>query len=30
LAELGKAMINAVKNGYDKNVIEVKDIKTLA
>jgi uncharacterized protein YbjT (DUF2867 family) len=30
LAELGKAMIHAVKNGYSKNIIEVQDIKTLA
>jgi hypothetical protein len=30
LAELGKAMIRAVNNGYDKNIIEVKDIKVLS
>jgi hypothetical protein len=30
LAELGKAMIHAVTNGYDKNIIEVKDIKVLS
>ena len=30
LAELGKAMIYAVNNGYDKNIIEVKDIKLLS
>jgi uncharacterized protein YbjT (DUF2867 family) len=30
LAELGKAMINAVMNGYSKNIIEVKDIKVLS
>ncbi len=29
LAQLGKAMIHAVTNGYDKNIIEVKDIKLL-
>src|SRR5664279_2422132 len=27
LAQLGKAMIHAATNGYDKKVIEVKDIK---
>jgi hypothetical protein len=30
LAQLGKSMIHAVKNGYEKNVIEVKDIKLLS
>ncbi|WP_221392300.1 NAD-dependent epimerase/dehydratase family protein [Dyadobacter sp. NIV53] len=30
LAQMGKAMINSVKIGYDKNVLEVKDINTLA
>jgi uncharacterized protein YbjT (DUF2867 family) len=30
LTQLGKAMIRAVTNGYDKNVIEVKDIKVLS
>lgn len=30
LKELGLAMINAVKNGYDKLIIEVEDIKVLA
>jgi hypothetical protein len=30
LAELGKAMIHALNNGYDKNIIEVKDIKLLS
>ena len=30
LKQLGLAMINAVIKGYDKNVIEVKDIKVLA
>lgn len=30
LSELGKAMINAVTKGYDKNVLEVKDILILA
>jgi uncharacterized protein YbjT (DUF2867 family) len=30
LAQLGKAMIRVVTNGYDKNVIEVNDIKVLS
>jgi len=30
LAQLGKAMIHAATNGYDKKVIEVKDIKILS
>jgi hypothetical protein len=30
LRELGLAMINIVQRGYDKNVIEVPDIKKLA
>ena len=30
LSEVGKAMINAVKRGYDKHLLEVKDIKSLA
>ena len=30
LKQLGKAMIRAVTNGYDKNIIEVKDIKILS
>jgi len=30
LKQLGKAMIRAVTNGYDKNIIEVKDIKVLS
>ena len=30
LAELGKAMIHTVNNGYVKNIIEVKDIKVLS
>jgi hypothetical protein len=30
LKELGLAMINAVKNGYTKNIIEVSDIKKLS
>jgi uncharacterized protein YbjT (DUF2867 family) len=30
LVQLGKAMIHAVTSGYDKNVIEVKDIKVLS
>jgi uncharacterized protein YbjT (DUF2867 family) len=30
LAQLGKAMINAVTKGYSKNIIEVKDIKVLS
>ncbi|MBS1979304.1 MAG: NAD-dependent epimerase/dehydratase family protein [Bacteroidetes bacterium] len=30
LAELGKAMINCVRLGYDKSVLEVKDIVELA
>jgi hypothetical protein len=30
LQQLGKAMINAVSNGYEKNILEVKDIKKLA
>lgn len=29
LAQLGKAMIRAVIHGYDKNIIEVKDIRLL-
>jgi hypothetical protein len=29
LAQLGKAMIGAVTNGYDKKVIEVSDIRSL-
>ncbi len=29
LTQLGKAMIHAVTKGYDKNIIEVKDIKLL-
>jgi len=30
LKQLGLAMINAVTKGYEKNVIEVKDIKILS
>jgi hypothetical protein len=30
LTQLGKAMIRAVSNGYDKKIIEVKDIKILS
>lgn len=30
LREVGQAMIYAVQNGYEKNVVEVKDIKILA
>ena len=30
LAELGQAMINAIKYGYNKNILEVKDIKLIA
>jgi uncharacterized protein YbjT (DUF2867 family) len=30
LTQLGKAMIRAVTNGYDKNIIEVSDIKKLS
>ena len=30
LAQLGQAMIHAVKNGYGKNIIEISDIKRLA
>ena len=30
LRQLGLAMINAAANGYEKNIIEVKDIKVLA
>jgi hypothetical protein len=30
LGELGKAMINAVLTGYDKNILEVEDIVRLA
>ena len=30
LAQMGKAMINSVKYGYDKQVLEVKDINALA
>jgi hypothetical protein len=30
LRELGLAMINAVSNGYEKQIIEVKDIHMLA
>jgi uncharacterized protein YbjT (DUF2867 family) len=30
LAQLGQAMINASKNGYSSQIIEVKDIKILA
>jgi uncharacterized protein YbjT (DUF2867 family) len=29
LAQLGQAMIRATKNGYDKNILEVKDIKAI-
>ncbi|MFT3901544.1 MAG: hypothetical protein QM727_00050 [Niabella sp.] len=28
--EVGKAVINVTLNGYDKNVLEVKDISKLA
>lgn len=30
LTEIIKAMINAVKKGYKKSILEVKDIKELA
>jgi hypothetical protein len=30
LAELGHAMINVARDGYDKNILEVKDILTLS
>lgn len=30
MQELGLAMINAVTKGYSKNILEIKDIKTLA
>lgn len=30
MRELGRAMINSVCKGYPKNILEVKDIKTLA
>lgn len=30
LEELGRAMVNVVKNGADKQVLEIKDIKALA
>ncbi len=30
MTQVGIAMINAVQNGYEKNVIEVKDIKILS
>lgn len=30
LAELGHAMINVVKRGYDKNILEVKDILVMS
>ncbi|SEL03031.1 NAD-dependent epimerase/dehydratase family protein [Parapedobacter koreensis] len=30
LSEVGKAMINAVKQNYHQNILEVKDIKTVA
>lgn len=30
MKQVGQAMISAAQNGYDKNVIEVKDIKVLA
>ena len=30
LNEVGKAMINAVKKGYSKNILEISDIKILA
>ena len=30
LKDIGLAMINAVVIGYSKNILEVKDIKTLA
>jgi hypothetical protein len=29
LKELGLAMINVVRNGYEKNILEVKDIKKM-
>ena len=29
LAQLGQAMIRVVTRGYDKNILEVKDIKTI-
>ena len=29
LSEVGQAMIYAVQNGYEKNIVEVKDIKIL-
>jgi hypothetical protein len=28
--EVGKAMINCVTVGYDKNILEISDIKELA
>lgn len=30
LTEIGKAMIYSVKRGYDKNVLEIADIKLLS
>jgi uncharacterized protein YbjT (DUF2867 family) len=30
LAQLGQAMINVVERGYEKNILEVKDIKRLS
>ncbi len=30
LTQLGQAMIHAVTRGYDKNILEVKDIKNLS
>jgi hypothetical protein len=30
LTQLGKAMIRVGTSGYDKNIIEVKDIKVLS
>lgn len=30
IGDIGKAMINAVLNGYPKQVLEIKDIRTLA
>jgi uncharacterized protein YbjT (DUF2867 family) len=30
LSEVGRAMINAARSGYEKNVVEVRDIKILA
>lgn len=30
IGDIGKAMINAVLKGYSKQVLEVKDIRTLA